>query len=835
MSDDNNNNEEIKKEVFPTINIEEEMQGSYLEYSMSVIAGRALPDVRDGFKPVHRRIFYAMHNLHATHDKKYFKSARIVGDVIGKYHPHGDTAVYSAMVRMAQDFSLRYMLVDGQGNFGSVDGDSAAAMRYTESRMSKLGGMLLSDIEKNTVDFVPNYDGSMIEPHVLPSRIPNLLINGSSGIAVGMSTNMAPHNLTESVKGCLAIIDNPEINIEQLMEIIPGPDLPTGGIITNVTGIRRAYHTGRGSFTMKGRADVETHGKERERIVVTELPYQVNKADWITSIAKQVREKTIEGISDIRDESNRIGMRVVIDVKKGENSQVILNTLYAKTQLQTNFGIINLAIDNGRPKLFNLKEMLEAFIEHRRDVVTKRTVFELAKAEARAHILEGLAIALQEIDAVVEIIKKAASAADAKMGLMTTFKLSDLQAQAILDMRLSKLTALETKKLHDELEAIRKDIERLKDILSNDTVLFGVIKGELEEVLEKFGDERRSEISNAEDKDFAVEDFVQPEDVVVTVSAMGYAKRTAVDVYRAQGRGGKGVKGAATGSADTDDHVSTLFVANTHDQLLCFTNHGRLFWIKVYQIPEMARTARGRPLVQLIAMAKDESVQSILPLKEFSEDKFIVMATRQGIVKKTELMAFSRIRASGIKAIGFDEGDELIKARISNGNDDIFMATKSGQSIRFSENDVRAMGRTARGVKGIALSKAKDDEVVAMEVLPGDPEEAKQIRLLSVSSKGYGKRTPLEEYRVQGRGGSGIINLKTSDKIGDLVSVRTVRDDEDVIVISNKGQLIRTAVNTISDMGRATQGVRVMRVDDEESVQAVAVVKDVDQEKATVH
>jgi len=729
---------------------------------------------------------------------------------------------------------MRYQLVDGQGNFGSVDGDSAAAMRYTESRMSKIGGLLLSDIEKETVNFVPNYDGSMIEPQVLPSRVPNLLINGSSGIAVGMSTNMPPHCLSEVVKGCIALIENPEINIEQLMEIIPGPDLPTAGIITNVTGIRRAYHTGRGSFTMKGKADIETHGKERERIVVTELPYQVNKADWITNIAKQVREKEIEGISDIRDESSRVGMRVVIDIKKGENTQVILNTLYARTQLQCNFGIINLALDNGRPRLFTLKDMLEAFVEHRRDVVTKRTVYELGKAEARAHILEGLAIALQAIDEVVEIIKKAPSAAEAKLGLIESFKLSDIQAQAILDMRLSKLTTLETKKLYDELEAIKQEIERLKNILANDSVLFGVIKDELVEILEKFGDERRSEISHAEDKDFAVEDFVQPEDVVVTVSNLGYAKRTAVDVYRAQGRGGKGVKGAATGSADSDDHVSTLFVANTHDQLLCFTNLGRLFWLKVYQIPEMARTARGRPLVQLITMAKDEFVQSILPLQEFSENQFVVMATRKGIVKKTELMAFSRIRASGIKAIGFDEGDELIRARISSGKDDIFMATKSGQSIRFSEEDVRAMGRTARGVKGISLSKP-DDEVVGMEVLPSDENEAKLLRILSVSSKGYGKRTPLDEYRVQGRGGSGIINLKTTDKIGDLVSVRIVKQDDDVIVISNKGQLIRTNVNSISEMGRATQGVRVMRVDAEESVRGVAVVSDVDEEKATVH
>lgn len=820
--------ENTEKPKFQTINIEEEMQGAYLEYSMSVIAGRALPDVRDGLKPVHRRILYAMHDLGATHDKKYLKSARVVGDVIGKYHPHGDSAVYSAMVRMAQDFSLRYPIVDGQGNFGSIDGDSAAAMRYTESRMSKLGGQLLADIEKETVQFQPNYDGSMEEPRVLPTRIPNLLINGSGGIAVGMSTNIPPHNLSEIVKGTIALITNPAITIEELMEIIPGPDLPTAGIITNVAGIRRAYHTGRGSFTIKGRSEIESVGKDREAIIVTELPYQVNKSDWITNIARMVREKEIEGITDIRDETARQGIRVVIDIRKGENAQVILNHLYARTQLQTSFGIINLAIDNGRPRLFNLKDMIQSFVDHRRDVVTRRTVFELAKAEARAHILEGLTIALQAIDEVVEIIKKAPSANEAKLGLKQSFGLSDIQAQAILDMRLSRLTALETKKLYDELEAVRAEIAGYKLILSSDIELFKVIKQELEEVLEKFGDKRRSEISLSEEKDFAVQDFVQAEEVVVTVSSMGYAKRTGVDEYRAQGRGGKGIRGAGTGSEEGADYISSLFVANTHDQLLCFSNLGKLYWLKVYQIPEMARTARGRPLVQMLNFAKDEFVQSILPIKEFSADKFVVMATKRGIIKKTDLMSFSNMRASGIIAIGFDEGDELIRARISSGKDDIFMATREGQSIRFSEEDVRAMGRTARGVKGINLSD--NDELVAMEVLPMGSDDS-TLRLLSVSSKGYGKRTALNEYRQQGRGGSGIINLKTNDKIGMLVSVALVNEDDDVIVISNQGQLIRTPINAISEMGRATQGVRVIRLDDNESVKGIAIVKDMDSEK----
>lgn len=817
----------IEKQKHPTINIEEEMQGAYLEYSMSVIAGRALPDVRDGLKPVHRRILYAMHDLGATHDKKYLKSARVVGDVIGKYHPHGDSAVYGAMVRMAQDFSMRYPIIDGQGNFGSIDGDNAAAMRYTESRMSKLGGQLLSDIEKETVQFQPNYDGSMEEPRVLPSRIPTLLINGSGGIAVGMSTNIPPHNLTEIVTGTIAIIENPEITIEQLMEIIPGPDLPTSGIITNVAGIRRAYHTGRGSFTMKGRAEVESVGKDREAIIVTELPYQVNKSDWITYIAKMVREKEIEGITDIRDESAREGIRVVIDIRRGENAQVILNVLYARTQLKTTFGIINLAIDNGRPRLFNLKDMIQCFIDHRRDVVTRRTVYELAKAEARGHILEGLAIALQAIDEVVEIIKKAPSSNEAKMGLKQSFGLSDLQAQAILDMRLARLTALETKKLYDELESIKTQIAGFRLILSTDGELYKVIKGELQEVLEKFGDKRRSEISLSEEKDFAIEDFVQPEEVVVTVSSMGYAKRTAVDIYRAQGRGGKGIRGASTGSEESTDYISSLFVANTHDQLLCFTNLGKLHWLKVYQIPEMARTARGRPLVQMLSLAKDEFVLSILPIKEFTEEKFVVMATKRGIIKKTDLMSFSNIRANGIIAIGFDEGDELIRARISSGKDDIFMASREGKSIRFAEEDVRAMGRTARGVKGIGLGDG--DELVAMEVLPVGADSG-TLRLLSLSSKGYGKRTATEEYRQQGRGGSGIINLKTNDKIGNLVSVALVDTDDDVIVISDQGQLIRTTVSSISEMGRATQGVRVIRLDENESVRGIAIVKDVDTE-----
>jgi DNA gyrase subunit A len=823
--------EETPKKVFETINIEEEMQGSYLEYSMSVIAGRALPDVRDGLKPVHRRILFAMNDLGNTYDKKYLKSARVIGDVLGKYHPHGDTAVYQAMVRMAQDFSLRYMLVDGQGNFGSVDGDSAAAMRYTEARMSRLGGELLADIEKDTVDFQPNYDGSMREPRVLPTRIPNLLINGSGGIAVGMSTNIPPHNLTEVVSGTIALIDNPAITVEELIAFIPGPDLPTAGIISNVSGIRRAYHTGRGSFIMKGRVDTENVSKDKEALIVTELPYQVNKADWISNIADLVRNKEIEGITDIRDESDRTGMRVVIELRKGENSGVVLNNLYAKTQLQTSFGIINLAIENGRPRLFNLKDMLQAFVDHRRDVVTRRTVFELAKAEARAHILEGLKIALQNIDEVVEIIKKAPGANEAKLGLMARFGLSDRQSVAILEMRLSRLTALETKKLLEELQAIMNEISRLKLILSSDVELFKVIKAELAEVLELFGDKRRSEISAADDKDYNVEDFIQPEDVVVTVTKEGYAKRTGTETYRAQGRGGKGIRGA--GVDGDNDFVSQIFVANTHWYLLCFTNLGRLHWLKVHQIPEMARTARGRPLVQMLQLTQGERVLSLLPVQNFEGESFVFMTTKMGIVKKTDLQSFSNIRAAGIIAISFDEGDELIGASLTTGKDDVFLATRQGQSILFPEDDVRGMGRTARGVKGIEL--ANGDTVVDMEIFPSDAAEAAKFSILSISTKGYGKRTPLSDYRKQGRGGSGIINLKTTDKIGELVGVKKVSVTDDVIVISNAGTLIRTTAGSISEMGRNTQGVKVIRIEDSESVMAIATVKEVDVDKETIH
>ncbi len=824
--------EESSKKNLEQINIEDEMQGAYLEYAMSVIAGRALPDVRDGLKPVHRRILFAMNELGNFHDKRYLKSARIVGDVIGKYHPHGDSAVYNAMVRMAQDFSLRYPIVDGQGNFGSVDGDSPAAMRYTESRMSRLGGELLTDIDKATVDFGPNYDGSMREPLVLPTRVPNLLINGSNGIAVGMSTNIPPHNLGEVVRGCIALIENPNLTIEDLMKFVPGPDLPTAGIISNLSGIRNAYRYGKGSFTIKGRSQIESIGKDKEALIITELPYQVNKSTWIENIANLVRDKAIEGITDLRDESDRDGMRVVIELRRGEQSQVVLNNLYAKTQLQISFGIIMLAIDHGRPKLFNLKELLHAFIEHRRVVVTRRSVFELNKAEARAHILEGLRIALENIDVIVELIKKAQGPSEAKAGLQESFGLSDKQSQAILEMRLQRLTALETKKLIDELTEVKSEIEALKKILGSDSELFRVIKEELQKIEELFGDKRNSEIVAEENSDFSDEDFVRDEPAIVTVTNAGYIKRCSKETYRSQGRGGKGVKGGNTGE---EDFISDIFVASTLSYMLCFTNTGKLFWLKVHKIPEMSRTARGRPIVQLLNLENNEKVLSRLPVESLDQDKFVIMVTKKGIIKKTELSSFSNVRTSGIIAISFDEGDELLGAALTSGKDHIFLATRLGQSIRFSEEDVRPMGRTARGVKGIELDT--NDEVVALEILPNqEADSTVDFKLLSVTTRGYGKRTPISEYRTQGRAGSGIINVKTTDKIGELVSVKKVCQGDDIIVVSNSGQIIRTSAEAISEMGRNTQGVRVISMDPNETVQAVTVVREenVDPEP-TVH
>jgi len=813
--------DDVKLDKISTVNLEDEMQGSYLEYAMSVIVGRALPEVRDGLKPVHRRILWSMSEQGHTHEKRYVKSARIVGDVIGKYHPHGDVPVYGAMVRMAQDFAQHYTLIDGQGNFGSVDGDNPAAMRYTEARMTKLGGMLLKDIEKDTVNFGENYDGSLKEPKVLPSRIPNLLINGSSGIAVGMSTNIPPHNLTEVVEACVALIDNPEMDFQAIHNIIKGPDFPTAGIVMNAGGFRNAYQSGRGSFVIKGRAEIEPGKKDRECIIVTELPYMVNKANWIQSVANLVRNKVVEGITDIRDESNKKGNRVVIDLKRGESGEIILNTLYAKTQLKTSFGIQFLAIDNGRPRLFSIKNYLKAFIEHRRDVVTRRTVFELNKAKAKAHILEGLKIALDNIDEVVEIIKKAANAKEAKVNLIARFEFSEIQAQAILDMRLHRLTALETQKLVDDLNQILKLIASLKEILSSDVNLFNVIKSELNEILEKFPSPRKTEISEESDRNFDDEDFIKDEPAVVTVTNKGYAKRLGIETYKAQARGGKGVKGS-TNSSD-EDFVSQMFVSTTLSYLLCFTNLGRLHWLKVHKIPEMARTAKGRPLVQLVKLQKEEKILNILPIKEFVEDKFVFMTTKKGLVKKTDLMSFSRVRQGGIIAINFNEDDELVNVNITDGKSHIFIATKAGQSILFNEDKVRGMGRTAKGVRGISLSKP-GDQVVGVEIF--EKVENNLYNVLTVSEKGYGKQSKIEEYRVQGRGGSGIRNLKVGEKVGEVAGVVKVKVGDDLMLISSEGKLIRMSTENISTLGRSTQGVRLIKMNDGEIVQALAPIRE---------
>jgi len=820
---------EVIDSSIKVVNIEEEIKSAYLEYAMSVIVGRALPDIRDGLKPVHRRILWSMNEQGNFHDKKYVKSARIVGDVIGKYHPHGDSPVYGAMVRMAQDFSQHYTLVDGQGNFGSIDGDNAAAYRYTEARMTKIGSYLLKDIEKETVDYGLNYDGSLKEPKVLPSAFPNLLVNGSSGIAVGMSTNIPPHNLTEVVTASLAMIEDPEISITDLIEIVPGPDFPTRGIITNLTGAHLAYKNGKGSFSIKGRVEIEERSKDRQSIIVTELPYQVNKANWISAVASLVKDKVIDGISDIRDESNKKGIRVVVDLKKDSSTDVILNTLYAKTQLKTSFGCNMLAIENGRPIVFTIKKYLRSFLDHRKEIVTRRTVFDLNKAQAREHILLGLDIALNNIDEVVEIIKKASDAHAARVSLCKAFELSKIQAQAILDMKLQKITALETEKIKKELEEIRLKIADLKKILSSDEELYKVIKSELEEILKVFPSPRKTELSTEQDKTFAVEDFIKDEPMIVSISNQGYCKRCHVETYKKQGRGGKGVLG--TNTAESEDFTKQMFVVSTLSYMLCFTNKGRLHWLKVHRVPEMKRTAKGRPIIQLLKLSEDEKVLSILPVDKFEEGKYIFFATKKGLVKKTDLMSFSKVRQGGIIAISFEEGDELIGVAITDGENKIFMATCNGQSITFDESNVRSMGRTAKGVKGLSLKG--DDIVVGMDILDSEDFE-KKATLLTISEGGYGKRTELEEYRSQGRGGSGVRNLKVTEKVGRVCNVLKVYSGDDVVIISDKGKLIRLATDEISCIGRSTQGVRVIKLNNEEKVRAIAVVADPkDEEEGT--
>lgn len=808
------------------IDINKEMREAYLQYSMSVIVGRALPDVRDGLKPVHRRILFAQHELSNTHEKPYKKSARVVGDVIGKYHPHGDLAVYETMVRMAQDFSLRYPLIDGQGNFGSIDGDSAAASRYTEVRMTRLSEELLADIEKETVQFGPNYDDSLEIPLVLPAKFPNLLVNGSSGIAVGMATNIPPHNLGEVVDGCVYLIQNPDCSIEDLIERIPGPDFPTAAQIAGRSGILQAYKKGRGIITIKAKTEIETK-KDHEEIIVNELPYQVNKAKLIETIADLVREKTVEGISDIRDESSREGMRVVIVLKRGENASVVLNRLLKFTQLQVSFGINMLALDNkNQPVTFDLKKMLEAFVDHRRDVVTKRCIFELKKAQERAHILEGLKKALDQIDAVIATIKASKEASVAREALMDKFGFSERQAVAILEMRLQRLTGLERDKIINELAELVKQIEWLRFVLGDVKEIYKIIVGELEDIKKRYSDKRRTEITG-DLTDIEDEDLIADEAMVVTVTNTGYIKRISTEEYRVQKRGGKGLKGMETRE---EDYVTDLFTASTKTQLLVFTDKGKVYWCKVHRLPLGSRTGKGKSLANVVNLAAGEKVRAILPVDEFSENKYVVMLTEKGIIKKTSLDAFNNPRQAGIIALTTDLDDQVVTAQISDGESDIFIATKEGMSIRFNEADVRGMGRSARGVKGITLSK--EDIVVAMQVLEKNTKDT----ILMVTTKGYGKRSEVSEYRTQSRGGVGIITQKTTDKVGTVVGTKKVSAIQELILSTDQGQVIRMKISDISVLGRNTQGVRLINLDEkQEFVTGLAAIDDEDKAGEEVH
>jgi DNA gyrase subunit A len=798
------------------VNIEDEMKKSYLEYSMSVIVGRALPDVRDGLKPVHRRVLFAMHDLKNYYNRPYKKSARVVGDVIGKYHPHGDAAVYDTIVRMAQDFSMRYLLIDGQGNFGSVDGDPPAAMRYTEVRMTELAQNFLSDIEKETVDFVPNYDESLLEPLILPTTIPNLLINGSSGIAVGMATNIPPHNLSEVCSGIIRFIDNPGLGTDDLMACIAGPDFPTRGFILGRKGIREAYDTGRGIIKLRGRAFIEKTGAQKEKIIISEIPYQVNKAKLLEKIAELVKDKRVEGIADIRDESDREGMRVVIDVKRDANGLVILNRLYKFTQLEISLGIIMLAIVNGRPQVLTLKDVLEHFVAHRRDIIVRRTIYDLRKAEERAHILEGLKRALDVLDELIELIRSSSDPKEAKSRLISVFEFSDVQAQAILEMRLQRLTGLEREKINAEYEELIKSIDRFRAILGSPAMVLQIIREEMAEIAKRHGDDRKTEIVE-EVGDVNPEDLIVEEDMAVTISQDGYIKRTPISVYRAQRRGGKGLTGV---KPKPEDFVEHLFVASSHDHLLFFTNQGRVYWIKVHEIPEGGRLTRGKAIVNLLNLGKDEQVATTLSLRDFQEGKFVVMATRDGLVKKTSLLAYSRPRTNGILAINIREGDELIAVRTSNGDQDIFLSTREGKSIRFPESDIREMGRVATGNIGIRLDP--EDRVVGMEVL----DEGSTI--LTVTENGYGKRTPTTEYRRQARGGKGILTIKTTERNGPVVYAWEVTDSDQLMIITEKGKIIRLRASEISVIGRNTQGVRLINLEEDEKVVDVAKVVEED-------
>jgi DNA gyrase subunit A len=794
------------------VNIEDEMKNSYIDYAMSVIVMRALPDVRDGLKPVHRRILYAMQEAGMASNKPYKKSARIVGEVLGKYHPHGDSSVYEAIVRMAQNFSSRYMLADGHGNFGSVDGDSAAAMRYTEVRMSKVAEAMLQDIEKETVDFVPNYDESLKEPSVLPAKLPNLLVNGSSGIAVGMATNIPPHNMVEVVDGVLMMIDNPEITIDELMLSIKGPDFPTGGLILGREGIYSAYTTGRGIVKMRAQARIEMMSNGKPRIVVTELPYQVNKARLVEKIAELVRDKAVEGITDLRDESDRNGMRVVIELRRDSNPDVILNQLYKHTQLQESFGIIMLALVEGKPQVLNLKEVLYYYIKHQEEVIRRRTQYELSKAKARAHILEGLTIALDHLDNVIKMIRESRTADVARTALMTTLNLSEKQAQAILDLRLQRLTGLEREKIEEEYHEILKTIEWLESVLADEAKVLNIIKEELTEVKRKFGDERRTRIT----EDFSkmnMEDLIAEEDVVITLTHNNYIKRMPLDTYRNQKRGGRGVTGMGT---KEEDFVENMLITTTHHTIMFFTNQGRVYRLKGYEINESSRTAKGTAIINLLSMEAGEKITAVIPIREFMEGKFLFMATRKGIVKKTELMDFDTARKGGLIALTLDDDDELIGVKLTDGTRHVILGTRDGMAIAFAEDDVRSMGRTAHGVRGIRLSD--EDEVIGMDNLK------KNADVLSVTEAGYGKRTPTGEYRSQTRGGKGLINLKVTDKTGVVIGLKVVRPDQELMLITTEGIVIRTNVDQISVISRNTQGVMLMKTDTNDKVASMATM-----------